>query len=624
MNLRPSMSMNSARAAALLALGALPVIAHAQPVPPPPPPLPPVPVPQGNQITEAKRILGKVLFWDEQLSTTNAMSCGTCHMPSAGGGDPRVARNNGPDNLLNNADDVFASPGVVAADAFNDFRRSSESDLAPQVGTRHAPTMINAAYSQLLFWDGRAGMPFRDPQTNAIVLNGPVALESQAVGPPLSSTEMAHDQRTYDQIAEKLIEARPLALATTLPADVQAVLADGSNYATLFKRAFGDANITGARIGLALATYQRTLIANQTPVDLWSAGNPNALTQQQRQGWGVFNAPGSNCVACHAAPTFSGPVSNFHNIGLRPAADDIGRQAVTGNINDRGRMKTPTLRNVGLRERFMHNGQFSTLAEVINFYDQDPGAPVMVQDNLDPAVQNINIPENVEAALIDFLANALTDPRVAAETFPFDRPDLWSQRVAQQPADLGGSAPISTVGAPQILVTDPAMLGGQVRVGLAGAPAGAQAVLRVSPTAPTGGVIAADQVLGPFTVDADGVITARIDLPFTIAPGTPVHAQWFVSATQGNGRSSVVRMTTFCPRGGCPSACPADLAGPGQSGAPDGQYSADDLIVYINRYFAQSPLADIASPGQVAKPDGELTSDDIIVFVNRFFSGCEA
>jgi hypothetical protein len=68
--------------------------------------------------------------------------------------------------------------------------------------------------------------------------------------------------------------------------------------------------------------------------------------------------------------------------------------------------------------------------------------------------------------------------------------------------------------------------------------------------------------------------------------------------------------------------CPADIAGPGQVQAPDGQRTADDLIVFVNRFFAQSPLADIAGPGQAPGADGEWTADDLIVFVNRFFSPC--
>jgi hypothetical protein len=69
--------------------------------------------------------------------------------------------------------------------------------------------------------------------------------------------------------------------------------------------------------------------------------------------------------------------------------------------------------------------------------------------------------------------------------------------------------------------------------------------------------------------------------------------------------------------------CPADIAGAGQSPGPDGEYTADDIIVFFNLFFAGHPLADIASPGQGQVPDGDFTADDIIVYLNWFFSGCQ-
>src|SRR5262245_48176313 len=76
--------------------------------------VPPVPVPPENPITEPKRVLGKILFWDEQLSTSNTVSCATCHNPAVGGSDsrPRV-RNAGVDGVLNTVDDLFGSSGII-------------------------------------------------------------------------------------------------------------------------------------------------------------------------------------------------------------------------------------------------------------------------------------------------------------------------------------------------------------------------------------------------------------------------------------------------------------------------------------------------------------------------------
>jgi cytochrome c peroxidase len=110
-----------------------------------------------------------------------------------------------------------------------------------------------------------------------------------------------------------------MALATNLPADMAAAIAGGATYPQLFQAAFGTPDITAQRIALALATYQRTLVPNQTPYDLFVAGNQNALTQQQRNGLNVFNGP-ARCNLCHTPGLFSD--GQFRNLGLRPISQD--------------------------------------------------------------------------------------------------------------------------------------------------------------------------------------------------------------------------------------------------------------------------------------------------------------
>jgi len=109
--------------------------------------LPPVPTPPQNLPTEAKRILGKVLFWDEQLSSDNTMACGTCHIPSQGGTDPRVGRHPGPDGILNTPDDKLGSFGVMRMDANLNPIEDPIFGFDVQVTERTAPSMINAAYA---------------------------------------------------------------------------------------------------------------------------------------------------------------------------------------------------------------------------------------------------------------------------------------------------------------------------------------------------------------------------------------------------------------------------------------------------------------------------------------------
>jgi hypothetical protein len=205
--------------------------------------------------------------------------------------------------------------------------------------------------------------------------------------------------------------SEPLGNATHLPADVVPLVAAHPTYHDLFQAAFGDPAITGERIAFAIATYERTLVPNQTPWDL------HTLTPGQQTGWDFFRA--SPCAACHTPPQFTN--FTYRNIGVRPPDEDLGRQEVTGFAGDRGRFKVPTLRGVGLKTTYMHNGVFSTLQDVIAHYR--PLNPAIFLDNIDPILP-VPVPPNVGPALIDFLANGLTDPRVAAQTFPFDQPNL--------------------------------------------------------------------------------------------------------------------------------------------------------------------------------------------------------
>ncbi|HZW07337.1 MAG TPA: cytochrome c peroxidase, partial [Phycisphaerales bacterium] len=591
-----------------------------------PPPLGNPPVPQANQITENKRLLGKILFWDEQLSSSGTVSCGTCHTPEAGGGDARRAVHRGPDGVLNTPDDIFGSPGVIGSDANNDYQSVPGFGFASQVTARASTSAFMGGFFTQNFWDGRAGPSFVSPTTGQTVLNANAALEAQSVAPPVSSAEMAHAGRSWPQIVEKLRSVRPLALVDQVPPDVAAALADGASYPSLFLRAFGTGAVTAERIAQAIATYERTLVPNQTPWDRFTAGQQNALTPQQVQGLNVFTGPGAHCNACHGGSTFSD--NAFHNIGLRPVAEDVGRQGVTGNVNDRGRFRTPSLRNVGLRNSFFHNGRITTIEDVIRFYAQAPGAPAQFTDNLDPAAANINVGPQQIVQLADFLRNGLTDPRVAASTFPFDKPRLWTLREELRPTSLGGGTP--PAGSPIVplaIATDPPLIGApDFRVGLGNAPAGRTATLRVSLTPPAGGVVSGGETLPAATVTPAGAVTVRMAIsPDKFQPGVPAFLQWEIAGAGGTGvaaRSDAVRIVPFCARGGCPSACPADVGGQGGVRISDGVLDNNDFVAFIDLFFSLAGAADLGRQGGLSGADGAWDNNDFVVFIDEFFGGC--
>jgi cytochrome c peroxidase len=574
--------------------------------------LPPVPVPAENPITEEKRILGKMLFWDEQLSSDSTMACGSCHIPGVGGIDPRAATHPGFDGVFGTADDVTGSPGVVHADANDEYDPTPFFGLEIQVTPRVAPPAVMAMYADELFWDGRAGSEFLDPENGSVMIAMGGALENQAVGPPMSTAEMAHESYNWPELRTKLTGGRPLALAENLPADLAAALASNPTYPELFAAAFGDGEVTATRIAFAIATYERTLVPDQAPLDLFLAGDNNAMTNRQQQGFNRFL--GSDCAMCHGFPLFTD--NQFRNIGVRPIVEDRGRQVVTGNAADRGKFKVPSLRNVGLRPRMMHNGDFATMQRVFDFYAHRNGE-IPFEDNIDALFDRpIVFPPPEEQAVIDFLMNALTDSRVENEQFPFDRPVLHQQKAQANPLNLGGGRAGSSGQPPVIIANRPPYLGNfTFQLGLDRALGQTQAWLAVSASPPVNGEIVADEMLGPFDVVGEGVDGGYATgfNPIALNPaldGQVLYMQWVVDDAGGIGgvaKSAVVRVTLFCGNGEC--LCIADFN-------RDNTVNTQDVLAFLNDWAAGDSKADFNG-------DGTVNTLDVLAFLNDWNAGDE-
>jgi len=543
--------MNAPRTLILLCVGASAALLFSAPAAAQGGPLLPPPAPLANPVTPEKAVLGKILYWDEQLSSDDTVACGTCHRPGTGNSDPRFARNPGPDGIQGTADDRFASLGLISATISGDYQEDAVFGLDPQVTDRHTPGITAALYAPEAFWDGRASGTFTDPETGAVSIFVGGALESQVVGPPLSEVEMAHAGRDWADITSKLARVEPLVLATDLTPDMVAALAANATYPELFDHAFGSTTITAERIAFAIASYERTLVPDDTPWDRFTAGDPNAMTPQQITGWNQFNSI-ARCNLCHTPPVFSD--NQFHNLGLRPTSEDQGRQGVTGLFADRGKFKTPSLRNAGLRTRYFHDGEKMALDNgpapggVDDIY-VNGGGPF--PDNRDPLLQpiggvpGINIP-----AIFEFVNNGLTDPRVAAQLPPFDRPTLWSERNPGGAVRFGVGNPGSNGLVPRLIARTPAVLGSQdFKVGIQDATNGAtQAWIALSQQRGNGQLkfgipmqVAAPMaalISFPLAPAADGTSygTAKISIPSISAlSGTELVVQLVVPDSLASG-----------------------------------------------------------------------------------------
>ncbi|MFY9344109.1 MAG: cytochrome c peroxidase [Planctomycetota bacterium] len=542
------------RAVLAFLCAALPVAAQAFPPPPAPP---------GNPVTPNKVLLGMALFWEEQMSSTNTVACGTCHIFAAGGSDPRslTAIHPGADGLFGTADDVRGSPGVPRSQASGAYV-ASVFGIRAQVTPRKAPTVVNAAYLPKLFWDGRAESGvFRDPVTNQIILNSGAALENLVAQPPVNEIEMAHTGRSWTDVVARIGAAKPMALATNLPARLQTFV-QGQSYPQLFQTAFGSAGVDAGRIVMAIATYLRTLVADQSRFDDFLRGTAT-LTSTEMFGFVHFEG---NCRTCHteanASAFLAGPVVNdFRRTGVSAIPEDLGRGAVTGLVADNGKFRVPTMRNVALRAPFFHDGSAGTLADVLAFYNRG-GDFHVGQDPLVPALAG-QVPPALANQIIAFL-QTLTDPRVQNEQLPFDRPRLWSESV-YVPTVLGTGTPGTGGAAPRAVAIEPPFVGNpRFTIGVDRTVGGALHVLGWDVSASAAGttVIGLQVHLGLTpaltlitapTPTATGPTGGYGSMTFALPPnpllaGVTVYGQWLVADPQGpNGfaTSDAFALTLF-------------------------------------------------------------------------------
>jgi cytochrome c peroxidase len=224
------------------------------------------------------------------------------------------------------------------------------------------PTLVNRAWGKSFFWDGR--IP---------------TLEEQVVQPILAETEM---DLTLEEAVNRLRGKR--------------------RYRKAFDETFGrEPDADG--LAQALAAYVRTILAGNSPFDRYAFGDREALSAEELAGLRLFRGK-AGCSFCHAGPTLTD--EEFHNTGVAwrdGAFQDEGRASVTQLAEDRGKFKTPTLREVSRTAPYMHDGSLATLEDVIEFYS-DGGRP---NPNLDPDVRKLTLSNEEREHLVAFL-RALT------------------------------------------------------------------------------------------------------------------------------------------------------------------------------------------------------------------------
>ncbi len=255
------------------------------------------PIADSIAVDVRKVILGDMLYHDTRLSADNTVSCASCHGLDTGG-----------------VDNKQYSEGVGG-----------------QFGGVNAPTVYNAAYNFVQFWDGRAN-----------------TLADQAAGPPLNPVEMACE--SFDQIITKLQEDKPFVAAFT------EVYPDG----------LSEKNITNA-----IQEFEKTLLTPNSRFDLYLKGDKNAISADELAGYELFKK--YDCATCHVGEILGG--QSYELIGVQHdyfadrnaemTEEDNGRFKQTKVERDRHRFKVPGLRNIALTAPYFHDGSMKTMDDAI-------------------------------------------------------------------------------------------------------------------------------------------------------------------------------------------------------------------------------------------------------------------
>jgi cytochrome c peroxidase len=296
--------------------------------------------PTDNALTEPRAQLGKRLFFETQLSRTGQVSCGSCHL----------------------RDNAFSDPNAVS------------TGVDQRHGTRNAPALVNLAWGQSFFWDGRAA-----------------TLEEQA-GKPIE---------------------HPDEMDLPIPAAVARVGADPS-YMRAFVEAYGGPP-SDESLRKAIASFVRTLVSGKSPYDRHLRGDDQDFGDQELRGEGIFLSEKGGCFHCHP----SGMLTNegFFNNGTYRDGGDPGRQMVTNRTGDLGKFKVPGLRNVEASAPYMHDGSLATLEDVVEHYDRGGSG----HRTTDPSIRVLSLSTDEKADLVTFLRSLtdrsfLADPRWTAGT----------------------------------------------------------------------------------------------------------------------------------------------------------------------------------------------------------------
>ena len=253
---------------------------------------------------------------------------------------------------------------------FSDGGEQFSKGVGGALGNRNSMALVNMAWNTTFFWDGRHS-----------------TLEAQIHDPVVNPIEMMEN---WPSVVSKL--------------------QNSAEYPDLFCQAFGTNTIDSSLVMNAIAQFLRSITSSKSRWDRFIRQEIQ-LTESEINGYQIFSTEKGDCFHCHVPDNMLFMDNQFHNNGLDAAFTDLGLGSFTGNANDAGKFKTPTLRNIVFSAPYMHDGRFATLEEVIEHYNQG-GTP---SATIDPLMKKVGVGLNLSASekqdLLNFI-KCLTDSSV--------------------------------------------------------------------------------------------------------------------------------------------------------------------------------------------------------------------
>lgn len=322
-----------------------------------------------NPTTEEKIELGRLLFFDPILSGNKDVACATCHHPEFGYAE------------------ILELPIGVNGTGFGSKRQFRHPNDIP-FSKRNAPAIVNTVFNGID--EGGNYIPEQAPMFWDVRVK---SLEVQSLQPIKQLEEMRGRQIGEDEILPVIVKR-----LKAIP-----------EYRRLFKAAFNEEeSITEMNMAKALASFERSLVANNSRFDEYMRGNTSALTQSEKEGMQLFIESG--CALCHNGPM----LSDFkpHVLGAPENEEKLG--FLDSGFNNTFAYRTPTLRNLRYTAPYMHSGKLKTLDQVLTFYEDLNGKPLpntnVKREQVDTLALKIKVEFKNIPRIIEFL-NTLNDEK---------------------------------------------------------------------------------------------------------------------------------------------------------------------------------------------------------------------